>query len=469
MLASHEAKKTVSAIGDSLITTYHIKTLRDTKEMLFYSKQGFYELGAEEIIEQTVREQIDRNISKHDMAEILYYIQTCTYADREQFDKDPDWLHVGNGWLNINTRAFVGHSHDRLSLSKIPHAFDPKAWPYTNIRFLMDVLMPGDIKPMIKLLGTIVLRKATYETGLIGVGEGRNGKSTLGMVLEQFVGSDLVAHVPPQDLSDDKFSKADLYGKWLNLVDDVDVDSIIKNTAYIKSLISGKTLRAQRKHGQPFDFENHAIFVMFANRIPDARDKSYAWLRRWLVVEFRRVFEGEDNDVNLIDKLTTPLEMSGLLNLALMGIRWLKEDGGFRETDMEELRRKYVENTSKIKNFISEKCELSVGNEEFSVESSVLREAYRRYCVAYGTRYFDERKLGEELKALGVLHRQKTVKGKGRPYHDIGIRLKETATQTQLLNCLDKTPTSSLSKSPSIGEKVVCDSLKQLSDQESSS
>lgn len=469
MLIRQEQEKTVSAIGDSLITTYHIKTLRDTKEMLFYSKRGVYELGAEEVIEQTVREQIDRNISKHDMGEILYYIQTCTYADREEFDKDHEWLHVDNGWLNIHTRQFIDHSPERLSLSKIPHLYDPKAWPKANIKFLMDVLMPGDIKPVIKLLGTIVLRKAIYETGMIGVGEGRNGKSTMGLVIEQFVGVDLVAHVPPQDLSDDKFSKADLFGKWLNLVDDVDVDSIIKNTAYIKSLISGKTLRAQRKHGQPFDFENHAVFIMFANRVPDARDKSYAWLRRWLVVEFRRVFEGEDNDVNLIEKLTAESEMSGLLNLAFMGIRWLKEDGGFRETDMEELRRKYVENTSKIKNFISEKCELSIGNEDYSVESSVLREAYRRYCVAYGTRYFDERKLGEELKALGVIHRQKTTKGRGRPYHDFGIRLKEDAKQAQLLNCLDKTATSSLSNDANNIEEIVTISPKQSSIKDESS
>jgi phage/plasmid-associated DNA primase len=222
-------------------------------------------------------------------------------------------------------------------------------------------------------------------------------------------------------------------------VDDVDVDSIIKNTAYIKSLISGKKLRAQRKHGQPFDFENHAVFVMFANRIPDARDKSYAWLRRWLVVEFKRVFEGEENDVNLIDKLSTPAEMSGLLNLALMGVRWLKEDGGFIETDMEELRRKYAENTSRIKGFIAEKCELSAGNEEYSIESSVLREAYRKYCIANGTRYFDERKLGEELKAMGVIHKQKGSRQR-RVYYDFGIRLKpkEASAQESILKSLDK-------------------------------
>ncbi|HEX9677412.1 phage/plasmid primase, P4 family [Nitrososphaera sp.] len=460
-----QLERTLSAVGDSLIATYHIRTIQDTGEMRFYSKNGYHEAGAERVIEQTVREQINRNISKHEMSEIIYYIQTCTYTDRSEFDNDPDWLHVNNGWLNINTREFVDHSPSKLSLSKMPHAYDPKAWPTANIRFLRDVLMQGDVKQVIKLLGTIILRKATYETGMIGVGEGRNGKSTLGMVIERFVGDELVTHTPPQDLSDDKFAKADLFGKWLNLVDDVDVDSIIKNTSYIKTLISGKTLKAQKKYGQPFEFANNAVFVMFANRIPDTRDKSYAWLRRWLVVEFRRVFEGEDNDVHLIDKLTTSQEMSGVLNLALVGVRCLKVEGGFHETDMEELRRKYVENTSRIKGFIKEECEVEIGNEEYAIESSVLREAYRKYCVTHGTRYFDERKLGEELKALGVIHRQKTVRGKGRPYHDIGLRLKAEQKDKRLHDYLGKTTNTLGTENDIVGE-IVGSSPKQSSNLE---
>jgi phage/plasmid-associated DNA primase len=83
------------------------------------------------------------------MGEILYYIKTCTYTDRSEFDSDPDWLHVDNGWINIYTREFVGHSPDRLSLSKIPHAYNPTSWPSKNIEFLMDVLALSDVKSVI--------------------------------------------------------------------------------------------------------------------------------------------------------------------------------------------------------------------------------------------------------------------------------------------------------------------------------
>jgi hypothetical protein len=48
MLKEEKPEHTLSTIGDSLIETYKIKTLRDTKEMRFYSKKGFHEAGAEE-------------------------------------------------------------------------------------------------------------------------------------------------------------------------------------------------------------------------------------------------------------------------------------------------------------------------------------------------------------------------------------------------------------------------------------
>lgn len=454
-------ERTVATIGESLIATHHCKTIKDTAEMWYYSNDGLYKPGAEQILEQTVRRQVDREISKHNMAEILYYVKTSTYIDRSELNKDLSLLNLKNGVYNLATGKLEPHSPDQLITWQFQFPYDLKAWPHKFVKFLLQVLMRDDVKPMIKMLGYILLRKADYETGLIEVGEGRNGKSTLQTVIEHFAGPNQVAHVPMQDMSDDKFAKADLFGKMVNLVDDLDVDSIVRNTSYIKSALSGKPLRAQRKHGHAFDFENYAVFIIAANKIPETKDKSYAWLRRWLVIEFSRVFEGDECDPHLAEKLTTEQELSGIFNLALMGLRWLKDDGGFKETDMEEIRRKYLENTSRIKDFIKDKCELAPGNDGYFVESSLLREEYRKYCISKGTRYYDERKLGEELKSLGVMHRQKTVAGKGRPYHDFGLRLK--GQEVQLLNYLGKPPSSLAVENNIIERKIVSDSPKQSS------
>lgn len=128
--------------------------------------------------------------------------------------------------------------------------------------------------------------------------------------------------------------------------------------------------------------------------------------------------------------------MSGILNLAKKGYRKLMTERGFKDIDISEIRWQYETGASRIKSFIEQVCIREPGNESLSIESSRLKEAYRKYCREQGTSFFDEKKFGEELKALGVIHKQKRVLGK-RPYYEFGIALKEDR-----LNSLDKMTTT---------------------------
>ncbi|MFY9796586.1 MAG: DUF5906 domain-containing protein [Candidatus Nitrosopolaris sp.] len=107
----------------------------------------------------------------------------------------------------------------------------------------------------------------------------------------------------------------------------------LTNTGPFKMLVAGDPMKAEKKHSQPFDFENYAKLFFSANEIPQPEDKTYAYFRRWMIFFFENVFEGDDNDPNLIDKLTTQEEMSGLLNLALISLKQLIKDNGFIHID----------------------------------------------------------------------------------------------------------------------------------------
>jgi phage/plasmid-associated DNA primase len=62
-------------------------------------------------------------------------------------------------------------------------------------------------------------------------------------------------------------------------------------TGMFKTLVSGDTVRAQRKYGHPFSFRNYAKLIFSANKIPDSDDKTHAYYRRWLILTFEKVFE----------------------------------------------------------------------------------------------------------------------------------------------------------------------------------
>ncbi len=425
-------EKSLSAIGDSLITAYHLKTLADTNEILYYSREGVYKRGADKIIERTVREQVNKNISHHDMSEIIYYVKTRTYTERQEFDKDPDILNLKNGLINIKTGEFSPHKAEYPSLVQMPVNYDPRSACPQIAKFLKETLDPEQVKVVVKMLGYILLKSSKYEKAFLLVGEGSNGKSVLIKLIIRFVGPENTSQVSLQELTSDRFASAHLFGKMVNAFADLKADRI-NDSGYFKLLVSGDRIRAQKKHQQPFDFENYAKLIFSANKIPETQDDSFAYFRRWVILRFDRTFEGPAKDENFIEKMTTSEELSGLLNVALGGLRRLRAEHGFEHTDIDEIREMYQEGASRIRDFINEQCTLDTTNPELTVTTYSLHTAYASFCKSNGTTYLDMSRFGEELKALGVEHKRKRKKG-SREYIYEGIALKRPSVLCQNLS-----------------------------------
>jgi putative DNA primase/helicase len=441
------------ALVEEIQRRLSLATLDDTNEILFYH-QGKYVKGAEAKILQELEQIAGHLINNRLRSEVLASIRARTYKAREEFDKAPNILNLANCLLNVETGEATEHSPDFLSISQLPVSYDPKAKCPDFCKFLRETLEPEDIAVIVKMLGYLLLRSSVYEKAFMLCGEGSNGKSTLIKTIATFLGPENGSSVSLQDLSNDRFAKAELYGKMANLFADLPAKKIV-DTGDFKMLVSGDPIGAQHKHQKRFTFRNYAKLIFSTNNVPESEDKGQAYLRRWVIVTFNRTFEGDEKDEQLIEKLTTPEELSGILNLAIKGLKKLKDDRGFRDTDLEEIRRQYEMGASRIRSFIQEMCILEAGNDSLAIESSVLRDAYRKYCRAHGSIFFDERKFGEELKALGVVHRQKRA-GKVRPYFEFGVALKSSR-----LNVLDKHTTTlpHIAEIP-MEEEVVTDSSK---------
>ena len=195
-------------------------------------------------------------------------------------------------------------------------------------------------------------------------GPGSNGKGVFIKLIEALLGLDNTSHVSLQDLERDKFAPADLYSKLANTFADLKSEKLYTSGMF-KTLVSGDTIRAERKYGQPFSFRNYAKLFFSANKIPDSDDKSYAYYKRWLILAFDKVIEGDIKDTELIDKLTTQEELSGLLNLALIALKQLHRDKGFKDISVERIRQQYEENANTVKAFLDAKCVVDLTASEY--------------------------------------------------------------------------------------------------------
>jgi len=406
---------------EEVLSRLSIRTLEDTNEILYY-RDGVYASGGEQRIQAELQTIAGFELSNHMRSEVIATIRSMTYTPREAFDANPNLLNFRNGLVNIETGEEFNHDSKYLCMTQIPIDYRPGSGCPKVAEFLKETLDQGQVKTVVKMLGYILLRSARYEKAFLLVGEGSNGKSTLIKLITALVGTKNAAQVSLQDLTSDRFANAHLYGKMVNVFADLKADKI-NDSGYFKLLVSGDRLRAQKKHQQPFEFSNYAKLIFSANRIPDTSDDSYAYFRRWVILRFDRTFEGTAKDEELIEKLTTSEELSGLLNVALGGLKRLKAEHGFEHTDIEEIAEMYREGASRIREFIAEQCNLDTTNAELAVATYDLHAAYAAYCKSKGTTFLDISRFGVELKALRVEKKLKRRHG-FREYIYQGIGLK---------------------------------------------
>ena len=146
----------------------------------------------------------------------------------------------------------------------------------------------------------------------------------------------------------------------------------MKDTGSFKGLTGGDALTAQFKNQGHFSFKNSAKLVFSCNTVPRTDDNSVAFYRRWILVNFPNEFiAGENADPAILEKLTTPAELSGLLNKALGRLAGLNARGTFSNAaSVEATQEKYMALSDSIYCFVNDKC--VIDNGEITEEDGII-------------------------------------------------------------------------------------------------
>ena len=193
-------------------------------------------------------------------------------------------------------------------------------------------------------MGWCLVPDRRFEKSVMLTGEGENGKSVFLDLVGDLLGATNVSNVALQDLEENRFKAAQLYGKLANTFADLDARGL-RSSSMFKTLTTGDPIDAERKHGHPFRFRSYAKLLFSANKIPPSRDRTHAFYRRWVIIPFTRTFNGVgDNptpDTGLRDKLKT--ELAGILNRAIDGLRRLHLNKAFTQPQsVMDAKRAYI-------------------------------------------------------------------------------------------------------------------------------
>ena len=368
-------------------------TKDDVKSEVWVYKEGIYVPQGKSEIKQVLRELLGQWYSQYVYGLVIAKIEPDTYIDSGILFGNVyrDEIPVNNGILNVFTRELKPFTPAKIFFNKLPIAYNPSAVCPKIDKFLEDVLSDKNDKDLFYELGGFCLvNEYTFEKAFMFVGNGRNGKDKCLELLKRTLGIDNCTSIPLSALMPDSFVIGEMFGKKANLAGEVsNVD--LKDTSMFKSCTGRSLISAKRKFLNNLNFVNHAKFIFACNDLPMVYDISRGFWDRWVLLEFPNTFVTKEEfdlaedkshlkirDEEIILKITTPAELSGLLNKFLDGLAGLFQHRKFSLTKgTEEIKNLWIRKSNSFVAFCLDKMEQDY---EKRISKNELRRKYTAYC-----------------------------------------------------------------------------------------
>jgi len=427
------------ALVNEIIRRHKLLTFTDTgRTWIYHEGLGYYEKNAEPLIKSYATVSLSVEARKGWVEEVLYLVKQKTLAQRETLEPPINLVNVENGILDIETLELHPHSPDYYFTNRLPVKYDPEATAPKFRQFMTEIINEEDSLTLQEFTGYLLYRSYKYQKALLTIGEGNNGKSTFLMTQRAMIGSKNISSIALQNLGR-RFTPARLYHKMANVYPDLSATAL-RDTGMFKQTTGGDTIEAEIKYSMnTLNFVNYAKHEFSANIFPEIEeDTSKAFFRRWIIINFPNEFDGDNCDKDILNKITTPEELSGILNWSLEGLHRLHKNQGFtysKSTD--EIRDQIMRISSSIYSFL-------VDNSEYHPDSWLpkddLYSKYIEYCI---TQNLPRKSKGEFSKQLpkhmpAILPKRERVDANGPFVHGWhGIRLltsdeQETKKREQL-------------------------------------
>lgn len=417
-------------------------TKMDKQPEVYIFKEGIYEPEGISEIQRQVRVIMEDNYSEWLSNQVIAKIKTDTQISPEEFFKDNEaWLiPVENGILDLKNCELMPFDPQKIFLSKLPVKYEEGAVCPKIDKFLSDVLSsPEDKDVFYELAGFGFVKDYFLEKAFMFVGNGRNGKGKSIELLKRLVGVRNCASVPLSAITSESPFVERLWKRFFNLAGDISSKDL-KETGMFKQLTGRDPISANRKYKNIVEFTNYAKMVFACNDLPRVYDYSDGFWERWVLMEFpykfvdQSVYDSASEDEkkvwktknpNIINEIATDDEMSGFLNMALLGLHRLIKNKKFSYTKgTADVKNKWIRKADSFMAF----CMDSLDDDyDSKISKKELRNEYKNYCKHHEVNGVSDRAIKASLQeSFGSSEEFIKQLGKdSQEWHWTGIKFKD--------------------------------------------
>ncbi|GAB4422280.1 MAG: hypothetical protein OHK0011_01020 [Turneriella sp.] len=367
-----------------------------------------------------------------------------------EFDENLDIINFRNGLYSLKEGLLKAHTPAHLSTFQLGLNYEQGATCPWFQQALETWFEDDSIrKEFLKVCYYAITGNRGQHIAVFFYGEGGDGKGEAVKILKALVGDDRTSAISLEDL-DDQFMPAGLFGKWLNIADEVNRKTHL-NDGMFKRVTGESTMTANVKYGQPITFVPKALWVVVTNSIFSSSDNSRGFNRRLKFIVFRQVPEDRKIDGFFRTKLLP--ELPGIAEYILTEGKRLYETEGFKETKAEQnikddLTRGHSVNAfwqDMIADFAEGTSEVQlsrpVTNGEYDgwhyIDPHAFFERYTKHCQENGTKPSSYQNFARDSRNIieRLLNNPEVAPGKKKP---VQVRPKRIRVQTNLYS--DKKP-----------------------------
>ena len=342
--------------------------------------------------------------------EVIYRLSNLDFFREYPFNNLKGFISLKNGvlWVGNSKRILLPNSPVYGFTYNIPVEYNPEAKCHKIMKFLREITSNEDDATVLREIPALCLMEEQYPYSYMLVGSGANGKTTYLNLLMRFLGKENVSNLALQDLNS-RFRLYRLVGKLANICGDIPETAISDTgTGIFKMLTGGDPVTVEKKFKEPFEYYNRAVMVFSANKLPEVKDMTDAFWRRWMLIKFPYKFK--DNP-NLLDELSTPEELSGFLNEIINSINKIREKGITISQSTKELKEEWLKRANSVYAFARD---MLIRDKDNMIPNDEMYAAYRQYCDDNDFTTYTKKHFSQELERLVPFVRRDRKRVKGR-------------------------------------------------------
>ena len=245
-------------------------------------------------------------------------------------NKSNPHIAVKNGVINLSKYVsgdtegcLEPFSPEHHIFSKLEVDYDPHA-PAELLTHHLELVIPdaSDRDRFQKFLGSFLETDGYgHQKLVILYGSPGSGKTVTLRMFAKFFGIENITAKSFQQLTEDRFAMAGLFGMLANIIEELPQDAI----KYLQRLnsLTGGLVDGQKKGRDPFSFYQNAKICAACNDLPEVNSNTetiLAFMSRLVIIVFRTRIRGTEREVQNYDDVILS-EKSGVLNWILEGYK----------------------------------------------------------------------------------------------------------------------------------------------------